>query len=917
MARRFAPSWPLMLALCILAGAQSAAGQESQGSPGGVRFLLAAWSPPREVDATTAPVLMRRVSLDLTGATLREALREITRQADLEIVYSLRVVPLDNPVSLHARDLTVAAALTEILAGVSVDVSVTVGGGLALVPREPRASAIAQAGRGAADSGTVSGQVTERTSGAPIAGATVTIDGTGHSAATGADGRYRIGAVPPGTYLVRARYIGYTSASTQVTVEAGQEVTVDLALERSAQELNQLVVTGTFVPTEVKALPTPVTIIQEEDIALQRPRTVQELFRSAVPGAVGWDYSSSPYNTQFSVRGASSLSTTTTSMKVFVDGVEATNAGYTQVDPSSIARIEVIRGPQAAAIYGSEAIGGVIQIFTKRGDAELGHPEVSAEAAAGVVQTPYTEAESAFRQDYKASVRGGESGVGYYLGAGYSRVGDWLPNGETSRQASPSVYGGVNFARGIIGVDISARYYANHTGNNLVNPEVLQTGFVPLSKPSYQPIENRNQTVGARLSLVPASWWRSTVSLGIDNMSYEVVQSRPRLTTPADTLLLVASRSETKRSIGLSSSLQTALSPAMSGVITAGMDYWSRPVDEWAAFNAVSTTGTIETSDGGFIYAARSVTTNTGYFAQAQLGLHDALFFTAGLRGERNSDFGDSLGTPVLPRVGFAYVRPAGRATLKFRGSWGRAIRAPSPGQKLGFVAGTYQQLPNPLLGPERQQGWDAGIDATFGGRGSLSVTYYDQTAENLADVVVLPTTPVPSQQFQNVGRVKNTGVEVEGTFSLGPLTLQGQYGYARARVDQLSPTYGGDLRVGDQPLLRPKHTAGASVTVAPLGRTTLSAGLTYVGNWTYYDVVAQFRCFAGTGPCAPGLDQRGYIVTYRGFVKVNANASRQITALVSGFVSVDNLTNNTAYEASNMLPVRGRSTTLGFRLQY
>ena len=65
--------------------------------------------------------------------------------------------------------------------------------------------------------------------------------------------------------------------------------------------------------------------------------------------------------------------------------------------------------------------------------------------------------------------------------------------------------------------------------------------------------------------------------------------------------------------------------------------------------------------------------------------------------------------------------------------------------------------------------------------------------------------------QFQNVGRVKNTGVEVEGALRVGALQFKGQYGYARSRIAQLAPNYTGDLRVGDQSRSTPTHTAGAS----------------------------------------------------------------------------------------------------------
>jgi outer membrane receptor protein involved in Fe transport len=531
------------------------------------------------------------------------------------------------------------------------------------------------------------------------------------------------------------------------------------------------------------------------------------------------------------------------------------------------------------------------------------------------VQTPYAEHGEVLRQEYKGSVRGGGSDMGYYLGGSYSHLGDWLPNGEVSHQSAPSVHGGLNFARGVVDIDISGRYYVQRVGNNLVNPALLESGFAPFSKPSFQPMEIQNQTVGTRLSVSPASWWRTTVNAGIDRYSYDLVQDRPRFTTPADTLLFVSDHAETRTSAGFSTSLQSALTTGMSGSLTAGVDYWRRPVSDWYALRAVNTTGTITTEAGGAISATRTVTSNHGYYAQSQIGFRDALFLTAGLRAERNTDFGDSLGTPLLPRVGLAYVHPLGEAVLKLRGSWGRAIRAPSPGRKLGFVTARTVQLSNPELGPERQQGWDAGVDVTLGRSASLGLTYYNQIADNLADAVVLAVTPVLTQQYQNVGRVKNTGLEVEGTLAIGPVFLRAQYGYVHARIQQLSPTYAGDLKVGDEPLLSPSHTAGASVTVAPSARSTLSAGVVYVGNWTYYDNVALFRCFGGTGPC--GATFRDYQTRYPGFAKLNVGASHQFTPVLTGFLSIDNLTNNDAPEANNLLPVWGRTSTAGFRVQY
>jgi outer membrane receptor protein involved in Fe transport len=353
----------------------------------------------------------------------------------------------------------------------------------------------------------------------------------------------------------------------------------------------------------------------------------------------------------------------------------------------------------------------------------------------------------------------------------------------------------------------------------------------------------------------------------------------------------------------------------VSGSLTAGFDHWNLPASSWYAGGALTTTGSIVSAPDQSIFVTRTIRNNTGYFAQAQLGLHDRLFFTGGLRAEENSDFGDSLGTPISPRLGLSYVQQAGAAALKLRASWGRAIRPPSPGRKLGGASATSVTLPAPELGPERQHGWDAGVDAVFGARGSLSLTYYDQTADNLIQTVQLESSPVRTFQAQNVGRVGNTGVEIEGTVAAGPLSFKGQYAYARSRIERLAPGYAGDLRVGDQTLGIPKHTAGASLAFNLLRGTTISTGLTYVGSWSNYDWLAESRCFGGTGACQ--ATSRDYIVAYPSVVRVNASVFRQITRSVSGFVSVDNLTNDLAYEMDNFGPVMGRSTTIGFKFQY
>jgi len=183
MSRWLAYRCLLALTVSALLPTDSAAGQGTQLASRGPRFLRAGWASMIEQDASEAPVLHRRVSLDLADVTLDEALKEITRQGDLEISYSPRVVPLDRPVSLHAREITVAAALTELLLDIAVDVSVAKDGQLALVRRiHPLSSTTL-------DTGTVVGLVTDAANVSPLVGATVTSEGARRSGTTGGDGR--------------------------------------------------------------------------------------------------------------------------------------------------------------------------------------------------------------------------------------------------------------------------------------------------------------------------------------------------------------------------------------------------------------------------------------------------------------------------------------------------------------------------------------------------------------------------------------------------------------------------------------------------------------------------------------------------------------------------------------------------------
>jgi outer membrane receptor protein involved in Fe transport len=235
----------------------------------------------------------------------------------------------------------------------------------------------------------------------------------------------------------------------------------------------------------------------------------------------------------------------------------------------------------------------------------------------------------------------------------------------------------------------------------------------------------------------------------------------------------------------------------------------------------------------------------------------------------------------------------------------------------------TSIQLANPDLGPEEQRGWDAGFDLTFGGRASLSVTGYNQTAIDLIAFLQVASTPLPTYQYRNIGRASNKGIEVEGSLALAQaVRLRAQYGYVRSRIEEVGSA-GAGVQAGDEPVALPAHTAGATLTVTPREGTSVTAGVTYVGSWREFDTVSEYRCLGSLTPDACPADflsnfsVREFLMTYPGFAKFNATVSHRFTPHFEAFFSVDNLTNNEAYEFYNASPVMGRTTSIGLHFTY
>jgi TonB-linked SusC/RagA family outer membrane protein len=228
---------------------------------------------------------------------------------------------------------------------------------------------------------TISGSVRDQATGAPLEAVQVFIAGANVGGLSQASGQYLLLNVPVGTHTVTAQLIGYREVSVVVTVAAGQTVVQNLVMSAQALQLDEIVVTGTGTGARLREIGNSVTIL-DASIAEVRPlQTVTDLLRGRVAGVMIQQGGGMPgAASALKIRGSSTMREVAQTPLIYIDGVRVNNRfengtrdvnRMDDLDPAMIESIEVIKGPAAATLYGTEAANGVIQIITKRGQAGL------------------------------------------------------------------------------------------------------------------------------------------------------------------------------------------------------------------------------------------------------------------------------------------------------------------------------------------------------------------------------------------------------------------------------------------------------------------------------------------------------------------------------------------------------------------
>ncbi len=454
---------------------------------------------------------------------------------------------------------------------------------------------VAQVAPAQAQEGTVSGVVTSQ-DGQPISGVQVTVEGTQRGVLTGSDGRFLLPGVPSGPQRIRASSLGYRTETTPVNVQAGQMATVEIQLATSAVALDEVVVTGTAGGTERRAIGNVVTSIRAADVVEVAPiRDMQSLLNARAPGVLitpGTGIVGS--GSQIRIRGSSSLSLSNTPL-LYVDGVRVDNAQNSgpenqafgssvisrinDFNPDDIESIEIIKGPAAATLYGTEAANGVIQIITKRGavgtprwdltvrqganwfhNAEervptnyWRNPETGEIHSINVAQTEAARGTPIWQtghvQQYNLSLSGGSSDFRYHLSGNWDDEEGADPDNSLSRRGARvnltvaasenlELTGNVGYTRANFqlpceagcGGPTWAAYYSDpfHYGTNDPNRVQLEDGTDRRRGTRSHPPEyywnatSRTQDLGRFTASLqanhrPTSWFTQRVIFGLDD----------------------------------------------------------------------------------------------------------------------------------------------------------------------------------------------------------------------------------------------------------------------------------------------------------------------------------------------------------------------------------------------------------------
>jgi vitamin B12 transporter len=613
---------------------------------------------------------------------------------------------------------------------------------------------------------------------------------------------------------------------------SGQEV-------QDTTRLKELVVTATRLATPANAVTSSVTVISGEELRARGVRFVQEALRE-VPGASVVQVGSYGGVSSLFLRGGES-----DYVKVLIDGVPVNQSGgsynWANLTTDNIDHIEVLRGP-ASVVYGSDAVTGVVQVFTRTG---RGPTAVEGRAEGGTFGSI----------NGQGSVLGGSDRLSY--------------SGDVSRISTDGTYPFNNdYGNTVVSGRIHARPDEQSdlavTGRWTDNQYRFPTDFSGALTDSNQFTAERAVVLGVDVSRKLSDRYELRISGAGSRSDDEFDDASDR---PGDTLGFgFASHRDSRADRGnVDARLSAFLNSQLT--VTAGAQV-ERETERQSGVSTSNFGGIAMTPDTPF---DRGRTTVGGY-AQAVLDLPSGLALDVNGRLDDNSGFG-TFGTY---RAGVSYRIGSGS---RIRSSLGRAFKAPTFCEQFcdaPFVVG------DSALRPEHSFSWEVGLEQQLGaGHTTIWATYFDQ---HFHDMILYDGSAAPGEPtYFNGAAAKARGLETGVSTALGRrVTASASYTYLLTEATDDAGAPSPDFAVGERLIRRPAHSAELAVRSAVVDRVTLGGSVTYVGSRDDVD----FNQSPSARVTLPGyalVDLAGELELFRG---------RSGGPEVSGTLRVENLFN-------------------------
>jgi vitamin B12 transporter len=714
----------------------------------------------------------------------------------------------------------------------------------------------------------------------------------------------------PGNYAVAVEADGLTQSggAQPVRVEAGREFRVAIPLIVAAVE-DSTVVSATRTDARANETSSSAFVISSTELALTQRVNLFDALRFS-PGVTVAQTGRRGGPTSLFVRGGRSDYT-----KVLIDGVPVNEAGgsydFADLTADNAARVELIRGSQSA-IYGSDAMTGVLQLFTHRGSTSVPEFEFVGEGGS-----------FAFNRQF-ARVSGANGGFDYSASFTHLRTDGRDINDDYQNRVASANLGYIFNTRTQI------RLTARSEKSGLGAPGA--TGrFFP--DPDER-IKRRRVATGARVEDQTTKRWRNSLSFAYSEYNFlnfdPVAQDLTQPNTPADTGALY-DRSDYfnnhYRRRGLR--YQTDLALLTGHFITAGLEYEEERAILDSGFGSANSAAPVGSDPGALIIledlvrsqairvAPRRV--NSGAFIQDQFTFTPRMLINVGVRVENNranipegfskmlGDLGSQpyntrvgYGTEVMPKIGaLLLLRRAGlqsrRGPTRLRANYGEGIKAPN---MIEAFSPSEFFLGNPWLKPERSRNFDIGLEQFFW-KDQLRVegVYFKNRFRDQIAFIADPATqggPIKladgrMTHFINFDRATAEGFEL--TVSARPyrwLRFDGNYTLLDSKLDSAADVFDSatsslvpNPEVG-LPLYRlPRHSGSARLSYTG-DKVTANLDSLFIGKRRDSDPAFFFSRF----------DSQGRPIINGGYTKLDLAGSYRLNSFISFFGRVENLLN-------------------------